>query len=84
MELLRFTDPLTHHDNAPEEKKAIPEDQRMNPECPCRTRGCEYHGFCKLCVAKHQRLIDAGVSNHGSICQRIKAGQVTLDPERRP
>ena len=55
MELLRFTDPLTHHDNAPEEKKAIPEDQRMNPECPCRTRGCEYHGFCKLCVAKHQR-----------------------------
>lgn len=84
MEYLKFTDPITHHDNVPEEKFAFPEDQRLNPECPCRTRGCQYHGFCKSCVEKHRRLREAGLSDHGSVCERIRNGQVTLDPERRP
>ena len=81
---LRFPDPITHHNTTPEEKIVMSEDYPINAECPCRTRGCHYHGFCKACVEKHQRLIEAGLSDHGSVCQRIKAHQVTLDPARRP
>lgn len=83
---LRFPDPITRHNLTPEEKSVFPEEQRINPECPCRTRGCDYHGFCALCVEKHRKLIEAGRSDpdHGSICQRVKAGHIVLDPKRRP
>ena len=31
----------------------IEEDLRYNPECPCQTRTCPQHGFCKYCVEHH-------------------------------
>ncbi len=31
----------------------IEEDLRYNPECPCKTRTCPQHGFCKYCLQHH-------------------------------
>ena len=46
----------------------IPEDMKMNPYCPCPTRTCPNHGFCKYCVPHHQkiyrRLEEAGMCEH--------------------
>ena len=38
----------------------IEEDLRYNPECPCPTRTCPQHGFCKLCVRHHRELAEMG------------------------
>ena len=34
----------------------VEEDLRYNPNCPCRTRSCSQHGFCKLCTQHHREL----------------------------
>lgn len=34
----------------------IEEDLHYNPECPCPTRTCPQHGFCKICVQHHREL----------------------------
>ncbi len=34
----------------------IEEDLRYNPNCPCRTRTCPQHGFCKYCIQHHSDL----------------------------
>ena len=38
----------------------IEEDLRYNPECPCPTRTCPQHGFCKICVQHHRELAEMG------------------------
>ncbi len=53
----------------------IPEDMRMNPDCPCRTRTCPNHGFCQYCYAHHEDLRrmfgERGiVTNEGTFCRR--------------
>ena len=54
----------------------IGETMRMNPDCPCPTRACPNHGFCKYCVIHHkqldQRLIENGREPHGVVCKRRK------------
>ncbi|MCC8142384.1 MAG: hypothetical protein LIO56_07660 [Lachnospiraceae bacterium] len=34
----------------------IEEDLRFNPNCPCPTRTCSQHGFCKACIVHHKGL----------------------------
>lgn len=34
----------------------IPEDLKMNPNCPCPTRTCPNHGFCQYCVPHHEKI----------------------------
>ena len=34
----------------------IPEDMKMNPNCPCQTRCCPNHGFCAYCLTHHKEL----------------------------
>lgn len=36
----------------------IEEDLRYNPNCPCKTRTCPQHGFCKYCVQHHAELAE--------------------------
>jgi len=63
----------------------IPEDFKMNPNCPCPTRTCPNHGFCKYCIPHHQkinrRLEAAGMSEHchPQFCKR----QEYLDKKRQ-
>lgn len=42
----------------------IEEELRYNPECPCPTRTCPQHGFCKICVQHHRELctVDGNVA----------------------
>lgn len=54
----------------------VPEDAVMNPDCPCQTRTCPYHGFCAMCV-RHHRDVDElmaqeGRPGHGTVCQRLR------------
>lgn len=69
-----------------ENRDVVPENQRVNPECPCRTRGCHYHGFCRLCVDKHRNMNKAHgiVNGHESLCWRIREEGLVLDESRRP
>mgnify|MGYP004631778641 CR=1 FL=1 len=47
----------------------IPEDLRMNPNCPCPTRTCPLHGFCDYCSQHHAELNRAlGVLGLGEHC----------------
>ena len=68
-----------------ENRKIYSEEQRYNPNCPCRTRGCDYHGFCKQCVEKHRNMMKGAPPGlgHPSACIRIREGEFTLDPRRR-
>lgn len=34
----------------------IPDDMRMNPNCPCHSRTCPLHGYCKYCIQHHAEL----------------------------
>ena len=36
----------------------IEEDVRHNPNCPCKTRTCPQHGFCKYCIQHHCELAE--------------------------
>ncbi len=55
----------------------VPENIRMNPNCPCETRTCPHHGFCAMCVQHHKdidTLLEAdGKPGHGTMCDRIRA-----------
>lgn len=47
----------------------IPEQLRMNPNCPCPTRTCPLHGFCDYCSQHHAELNRAlGVLGLGEHC----------------
>lgn len=50
----------------------VPDDMKMNPECPCQVRCCPKHGFCKYCKQHHDELIRAmaaqGLSGNGCAC----------------
>ncbi len=47
----------------------IPEELRMNPNCPCPTRTCPLHGFCDYCSQHHAELNRAlGVLGLGEHC----------------
>jgi len=57
----------------------IPEDMRMNPKCPCPTRTCPNHGFCKYCFKHHERIdrlrAEHGVGPEGPYCRREECGK---------
>ncbi len=52
----------------------IPDNFRMNPECPCPTRTCPQHGFCKYCKMHHDSIIRMlaakGIKAHTVFCKR--------------
>ena len=52
----------------------IPEDLKMNPNCPCPTRSCPNHGFCKYCIPHHEKinrmLAEKGIEGHLQFCRR--------------
>ena len=54
----------------------IPEEFKMNPNCPCPTRTCPNHGFCRYCVPHHEkinrRLVEMGLAEHAhpQFCRR--------------
>ena len=56
----------------------IPEDLRMNPNCPCPTRTCPNHGFCKYCIPHHEKinrhLKEIGMEEHchPQFCKRAE------------
>lgn len=54
----------------------IPEDLKMNPKCPCTTRTCPNHGFCKYCVEHHRaitvRLTAMGMKSDPPFCNRFE------------
>ena len=41
----------------------IPDDQKMNPNCVCRTRTCPLHGFCQYCAQHHREINRIAVAN---------------------
>jgi hypothetical protein len=41
----------------------------MDPECPCTTRTCPQHGFCKYCVAHHREINDRIAKKTGGVGQ---------------
>lgn len=54
----------------------IPEDLKFRPTCPCLTRTCPNHGFCKYCKEHHAKLdrkaAAAGRPPHGPYCSHHK------------
>ena len=54
----------------------IPEDMKFCPTCPCPTRTCPNHGFCKYCKKHHAELArkDKAVGRpvHLQYCARKK------------
>ncbi len=54
----------------------IPEELKYNPYCPCPTRTCPNHGFCKYCVPHHvdvnKMLVEKGLGEraHPQFCRR--------------
>ena len=46
----------------------IDEDLKYNPNCPCKTRPCPQHGFCKVCTRHHA---SHGIDADGPGCHRF-------------
>lgn len=65
---------LEHEPGMEESYTIIPEDMRMNPNCPCMTRTCPNFGFCKYCVEHHcivdRMLAVEGIETEGVFCKR--------------
>lgn len=57
----------------------IPDDMRMCPTCPCPTRTCPNHGFCRYCQAHHAHidmmLAERGIGPEGPYCKRPECGE---------
>jgi len=55
----------------------VGEEMKMSPDCPCPTRACPNHGFCKYCILHHKKidqiLAEIGKQPHGVVCKRCKA-----------
>lgn len=57
----------------------IPDMARMNPRCPCLTRTCPNHGFCRYCKRHHEHidrlLAESGKPPEGPYCKRDVCGK---------
>ncbi len=54
----------------------IEEDVKYKEGCPCRTRTCPQHGFCRECVLHHKEvsahLAEMGLPPESVMCQRLQ------------
>ncbi len=57
----------------------IEEDLRYNPECPCPTRTCPQHGFCKICVRHHRELCQVNGNEEPHEIEEPEDGSYPMD-----
>lgn len=57
----------------------IEEDLRYNPECPCPTRTCPQHGFCKICVQHHRELAQLNGNEEPHEIEEPEDGSYPMD-----
>lgn len=54
----------------------IEEETKYNPNCPCGTRTCPQHGFCKECIAHHEwvkkKMASHGLKGDSPVCMRLR------------